>query len=163
MISAAQLLLDHDAVDHVRNKFGHTPLHLGWCGGHSDIVLLLAEHWANAEERGGDRNTPLHVAAVFGKVSTVQLLLKDGAVLDVRNELGQTPLHYASWGGYSDIVLPLLEHGAHVGAQDGHYDTSASSSIPREVRSRQTAARTWRSSSCAELARPHTTTYCNVE
>ena len=123
----AQVLLEHGASVHMRNKKGQMPLHTASCHGLSDIVALLLKFGADVDAQDNDTMTPLHLVsqsrlAMFGDYShiskTAQLLLEHGASVRVRNKNGQTPLHAASHNGLSDIVALLLKFGADVDAQD---------------------------------------------
>ena len=64
-----------------RNKASLTPLHEASTRGHwhSDIILLLLEHKADADALDGEQATPLYRAALEGKLEATQLLSHDGA------------------------------------------------------------------------------------
>jgi len=125
---AAQLLLEHGASVHVRNKYGHMPLHGASHHGLSGIVALLLKLGADVDAQDNDAMTPLLSVSQheipFGDASqteitkTAQLLLEHGASVHVRNKHGQMPLHGASRHGFSGIVALLLKLGADVDAQD---------------------------------------------
>jgi len=120
----AQLLMEHGASVHVRNKKGQTPLHLasGWC--HSDVLASLLKLGADVDSRDSDDMTPLlHALVHRNNSSAVKLLLEHGASVHVRNKNGQMPLHLASQSRRSDVVASLLMLGADVDAQDNNHMT----------------------------------------
>jgi len=123
----AQLLLEHGASVHVRNKHGQMPLHAGSYHGRADIVALLLKFGADVDAQDNDSMTPLHLVSqsrLFDSrddprgTKTAQLLLEHGASVHVRNKHGQMPLHAGSYHGRADIVALLLKFGAEVDAQD---------------------------------------------
>ena len=123
----AQLLLEHGASAHARNKNGRKPLHLASHNGLPGIVALLLKHDTDVDAQDNDTMTPLHLVSqsrldFFGDDSrikkTTQLLLEHGPSVRMRNKNGQMPLHAASHHGLSGIVALLLKFGADVDAQD---------------------------------------------
>jgi ankyrin repeat protein len=122
--AAAQLLLDHGASVHVRNKNGQTPLHLASEHHHSGIVALLLKFGLDVDAQDNDNMTPLLLASGRDPyddaraTEAAQLLLDHGASVHVRNKNGQTPLHLASQHGLYGIVALLLKLGADMDAQD---------------------------------------------
>ena len=126
----AQLLLEHGASAHVRNKSGQMPLHSASRHGLSGMVALLLKFGAEVDAQDNDDMTPLLLVSQDGRVDdtqitkTAQLLLEHGASVHMRNKNGQMPLHLASCYGYSGIVALLLKFGADVDAQDNDTMTS---------------------------------------
>jgi ankyrin repeat protein len=122
-IAAAQVLLEHGASVHVRNKNGQTPLHLAsQC--HRPSVALLLKFGADVNAQDNDNMTPLHLVSArnrfgtAGAITAAHVLLKHGASVHVQNKNGRTPLHLASQSQYSSMVALLLEFGADVDSQD---------------------------------------------
>ena len=123
---AAQVLLEHRASTHVRNKNGQMPLHLALHNGLSGVVALLLKFSSDVDAQDNDAMTPLHVVSqsrfIFGVESrftkTIQLLLEHGASVHIRNKDGQMPLHTASYRGLGVMVALLLNSGGDVDAQD---------------------------------------------
>lgn len=119
----AQLLLEHGANAHVRNKNGQTPLHTALENGLSEIVALLLKFGADVNAQDYGAMTPLLLVLQpllghdFQITKTAQLLLEHGASVHVRKN-GQMPLHTAVHHGFSGIVALLLKFGADVDAQD---------------------------------------------
>jgi len=121
-----QLLLEHGASVHMRNKNGQMPLHLASHHRLFNIVALLMKFGADADAQDNDMMTPLLLVSQsppFGCeypqiTKTVQLLLDHGASVDAQNKSGQMPLHLASHHGLLGIVALLLKFGADVNAQD---------------------------------------------
>jgi len=119
----AQVLLEHGANVHTRNKKGRMPLHAASYRGLSGIVTLLLEFGADVDAQDNRNLTPLLLVSQSqpiygGDTKAAQLLLEHGANIHVRNENGQMPLHMASHHGLSGIVALLLKFGADVDAQD---------------------------------------------
>ena len=125
--SAAQVLLEHGASVHAKNKNGQAPLHLASLYQFSSTAALLLEFGADVDVRDNDNMTPL-LLTLAGEIGsstrddginpTVQLLLAHGANFNVRNKNGQTPLHLASQRYFSTSLGLLLSSGADVDAQD---------------------------------------------
>ena len=92
-----------------RNKASLTPLHEASTRGHSDIILLLLEHKADADALDGEQATPLYRAALEGKLEATQLLSRDGANVHARNKARQTP-ELALAKGHDGIIRLLSEH-----------------------------------------------------
>ena len=118
-----QLLLEHEASVHVRNKIGRMPLHLASHHRLFSIVALLLKFGADVDAQDHDSMTPLHLVSqpLSGDgPKTAQLLLEHGASVHERNENGQMPLHLASHHGLFSIVALLLKFGADVDALDNN-------------------------------------------
>jgi len=141
----AQLLLEHGASVHVRNKYGQMPLHTALYHDILGIVPLLLKFGTDTDAQDNEAMTPLHLVSqlpppVFGDDSkitkTAQLLLEHGASVHVRNKYGQTPLHLASHFVLAGVVVFLLESGAGVDVRDNTNNTplhyALSSPIKRE-------------------------------
>ena len=125
--TTAQVLLDHGASVHMRNKKGQTPLHLALLRRYSNTVELLLKLGAEVDAKDNDNMTPLHVALMGskylpnydgGRSTVAQVLLEHGASIHTRNKNGQTPLHLASRRRYYNTVALLLKLGAEVDAKD---------------------------------------------
>jgi len=120
----AQLLLEHGASVHVRNKYGQMPLHTASRHGSSKIIPLLLKFGADVDAQDNDTMTPLLLVlhtrwARDSQIATIsRLLLEHGASVHVRNKNGQMPIHLASQHGRSGIVQLLLKSGADVDARD---------------------------------------------
>jgi len=122
--AVAQLLLEHGASVHVRNKNGQTPLHLASERHHFSIVALLLKLGADVDVHNNDNMTPLLLASGQFALddargtAAAQVLLDHGASVHVQNENGQTPLHLASQGHLPGMVALLLRFRPDVDAQD---------------------------------------------
>lgn len=100
--------------------YGNTPL--GWAALYGDLQLiqLLLEHGANANEAIRDNGwTPLHEAVLWRRTKVVELLLEHGANTNVATrDMGQTPLYTAVHLGYTDVAELLIKMGAEVNAMN---------------------------------------------
>jgi ankyrin repeat protein len=124
----AQVLLEHGASVHMRNKNGQMPLHTASCHGLSGVVALLLKFGADVNAQCNDALTPLLLLSQTQPLlpivddsqitKTAQLLLEHGASLHVQNKNGHMPLHAASYLGLCGIVTLLMKFGADVDAQD---------------------------------------------
>ena len=127
MTKTVQLLLEHGANVHMRNRNGQMSLHKSSHHGLSGIVALLLKFGADVDAQDNDTMTPLLFASRARRhdfdddlqiTNTARLLLEHGASVHVRDKNGQIPLHTASHHGLSDIVALLLKFGADVEARD---------------------------------------------
>ena len=124
IVKTAQLLLEHGASVHVRDKNGKMPIHIASYYGLSRIVALLLKFGADVNAQDNDSMTPLFSASQpplgdDSKITkTAQLLLEHGASIHMQNKNGQMPLHTASHRGSPGIVSLLLKFGVDVDAQD---------------------------------------------
>jgi ankyrin repeat protein len=121
---AFQILLEHNADIHFRDRFGATPLHRAasplYDRDHIDLMQSLLDHGADPNARDGGGSTPLHYSSWCkkgrkeseGTVEGTRLLLKHGAIMDIEDNEGRTPLQLALEHGRQDIVTCLSEHGA---------------------------------------------------
>jgi ankyrin repeat protein len=118
-----QVLLEHGASVHVRNKW-KTPLHqvlesgFPFWGHYFDVTQLLLVHGADVDSQDDGLLTPLHIASCKELLEVAKLLLEHGANVHMRNNDGRTPLHCASQYQHIDIVRLLLTHSADVGSRD---------------------------------------------
>src|SRR5260221_3840140 len=97
----AQLLLEHGASVHMRNKNGQMPLHAASQHGPSGIVALLLKFGADVDAQDNDAMTPLLLVSQPSSpqalpdtfqiqiTKTAQLLLEHGASVHVRDKNGQ--------------------------------------------------------------------------
>lgn len=100
---------------------GESALHSAALRGHLDVIRVLLEHGANANQKGWQDISPLFRAVVSGKVESIELLLAYGADINARmkpNVVGQTPLMWAANSGNSEMVQCLLSNGADAKARD---------------------------------------------
>lgn len=94
--------------------YGKKPLHSAIVRGCADIVSLLLQAGADANERTEDygNSTPLHLA-IWGEQNPIaKQLLDAGAEPDVIVTHMDTPLGYAARRGNEEAVRMLLEAGA---------------------------------------------------
>ncbi|GBP32657.1 Tankyrase [Eumeta japonica] len=75
-LALAQLLLQHGADVHAKDKGGLVPLHNACSYGHFEVTELLVSAGAGVNAADLWRFTPLHEAAAKGKADIVRLLLK---------------------------------------------------------------------------------------
>lgn len=111
---------------HVRDRFGHTPLHDAAEFGTPAAVRALLRAGADpgARVRGfgpsfdsrGDR-TPLHLAASNPNPDVAALLIAAGAHVNAPERRGGTPLHTAARNPNSEVAKVLLEAGANANAR----------------------------------------------
>jgi len=127
-VEGAQLLLEHRANVHVRNK-GQTPLHqalesgLQFWGYYLELTQVLLDYGADVNAQNDDGSTPLHLACCQGFLEVAELLLKFGADIRKLDNDGLTPLHCASQYDHADVVRLLLMRDAGVCARDGTRST----------------------------------------
>ncbi|KAH8853078.1 Tankyrase-1 [Schistosoma japonicum] len=91
-LAIVELLLQHKADVHAKDKGGLVPLHNACSYGHAKVAELLIQYGANVNVTDLWRFTPLHEAAAKGKFDICRLLLKHGADPLKKNRDGHTPI-----------------------------------------------------------------------
>jgi ankyrin repeat protein len=117
-------LLDADAeARHERTPEGFTPLGLAAFLGGPEVVRVLLEHGADANDDADNQFgvRPVNAAAAAHDRDTMRLLLEAGADPNARQQGGFTPLHEAAHTDDVEMAELLLAHGADpaLAADDG--------------------------------------------
>ncbi|XP_044260278.1 ankyrin repeat domain-containing protein 50 isoform X3 [Tribolium madens] len=97
---------------------GQAALHVAARLGQAQVVKVLLEAGANADQANVDGWTPLRAAAWGGHTEVVELLVDHGCALDSVDAENRTALRAAAWSGHEEIVKILLQHGADVNLTD---------------------------------------------
>ena len=97
-----------------RTPEGFTPLGLAAFMGGPEVVRVLLEHGADADDDAGNRFgvRPVNAAAAAHDHETMRLLLEAGADPNARQQGGFTPLHSAAHTDDVEMARLLLAHGA---------------------------------------------------
>ncbi len=90
-----QVLLEAGADIAVRDRDGHTPLHMAAMKDHPDIIRALMDAGADQEVRAERGGRPLHCAASVGTPDFVRALLNAGADIRARDKAGTIPFEHA--------------------------------------------------------------------
>jgi ankyrin repeat protein len=118
-VKGAQLMFEHGANIHTRDKTGQTLLHQTLLGLTDtidtldmflDTIRFLQERGADVDALDDDNTTPLHVASYFGCAKGARLLLELGANVHLEDRYGRTPFQVAEEGGRRNITQLLSEH-----------------------------------------------------
>ncbi len=118
-------LLDKGDDMHAQDDWGDSALHYAAKGGHVDVVKLLLEKGATAQEK----NNALNGAAFSGQTAVVRFLLEQGADVNARDSYGGSPLYNAisaylpfleSKYDPIETIRFLLDHGADVNIKQRH-------------------------------------------
>uniref|UniRef100_A0A8R1HXB3 ANK_REP_REGION domain-containing protein n=1 Tax=Caenorhabditis japonica TaxID=281687 RepID=A0A8R1HXB3_CAEJA len=104
------MMIDKAMVIQAKTKtLEATTLHMAAAGGHANIVKILLENGANAEDENSHGMTALHLGAKNGFVAILEAFDK---VLWKRcsRKTGLNALHIAAFYGNSDFVNEMLKH-----------------------------------------------------
>ena len=156
----ARLLVNAGAAVNAQGGECGTALQAAIAGGHWQVVRLLLNAGANANDKHpfrlpikdprekelvyGSRagilcETALQVASVKGDVKTVELLINAGADVDALGGECGTALQAAAAGGHEEVVEMLLEADADVNLRNSfRYPDKYSFSYPDEYSFRYT-------------------------
>jgi ankyrin repeat protein len=108
-------LLDADPdARQARTPEGFTPLGLAAFLGGPDVVRVLLEHGADADDDADNQFgvRPVNAAAASRDHETMRLLLEAGADPNARQQGGFTPLHSAAHTDDVEMARLLVDHGA---------------------------------------------------
>jgi ankyrin repeat protein len=97
---------------------GQAALHVAARLGQAQVVKVLLEAGANADQADMDGWTPLRAAAWGGHTEVVELLVGHGCILDSVDAENRTALRAAAWSGHEEIVKIMLQNGANVNLTD---------------------------------------------
>ncbi|TKR72642.1 hypothetical protein L596_020059 [Steinernema carpocapsae] len=104
------MMIDKAMVIHAKTKtMEATTLHMASAGGHQNIVKILLENGANAEDENAHGMTALHLGAKNGFVSILEAFDKN-LWKKCSRKTGLNALHIAAYYGKSDFVNEMLKH-----------------------------------------------------
>ncbi|XP_030754817.1 ankyrin repeat domain-containing protein 50-like isoform X3 [Sitophilus oryzae] len=102
----------------LQDLHGQAALHVAARLGQAQVVKVLLESGANADQADIDGWTPLRAAAWGGHTEVVEMLVRHGCALDSMDAENRTALRAAAWSGHEEIVKVLLQNGANVNLTD---------------------------------------------
>uniref|UniRef100_K1QVI3 Serine/threonine-protein kinase TNNI3K n=1 Tax=Magallana gigas TaxID=29159 RepID=K1QVI3_MAGGI len=115
-LNVLSYLLDKQALPHVCNIYGDTPLHLACYSGKVEIVkhLISMTGCESLSKENIFSETPLHSACTSGRsLELIKYLLEHPNVnINYQGKDGHTALHSACYHGHIRVVQFLLECGA---------------------------------------------------
>lgn len=88
--------------------FGRKPLHLAALCGQYDVVQVLVDMGADANEPDNLGRSALSDAALGGHAAIVDFLIKSGFDPNVKDKEGLTPLLIAAMNGRADVIHVLM-------------------------------------------------------
>ena len=94
-----------------KNKYFSTPLHLAVDLSHIDIVKLLLENGADANDVDTVGRTPFHFACMRGNMDIANLLIKEGCDIHKNEMTGHSAMHFACMSDNVKMVEFLLKNG----------------------------------------------------
>ncbi|CAJ0941647.1 unnamed protein product, partial [Mesorhabditis belari] len=104
------MMIDKAMVIQAKTKtMEATTLHMAAAGGHANIVKILLENGANAEDENSHGMTALHLGAKNGFVSILEAFDK-ALWRRCSKKTGLNALHIAAYYGNSDFVNEMLKH-----------------------------------------------------
>ncbi|CAG2194238.1 unnamed protein product [Mytilus edulis] len=98
--------------DHQEDKF--PPLIVSCERGHEEVVKVLIDNEANANQSGHFGTTPTIAAIQNNHMKVVKILIENGADINKGDHNGMTPFLWASVLQRVDIVKLLIEKGANI-------------------------------------------------
>lgn len=102
---------------------GTAPIFVAALRGRTDLVRLLLEHGAGANQGNAVGTTPLMAAAMFGHEEAGLALIQHGAAVDNLNDDGDSALAFAASSGAMKLAAALIEAGAAVDTPNRHGHT----------------------------------------
>lgn len=97
----------------ITNYAGMSALHMAVQRGNCDIIKMLLEAGADANQRDlGSGRSPLHLAVEGQRPEVVELLLSAGARVNQRSYAGHTPLYCALYRTNKEVQALLSANGA---------------------------------------------------
>lgn len=126
-----KLLTEDSTLAYKTDDYDKTPLHYAAEKGLSDIVKLLMENGADANQPGQKGMNALHVACNNNQIEIVKLLKELNVTLDISavDEAGNSPLHYAASNGSLRCTEFLLNNGANINATNSKMATPIMMSV----------------------------------
>ncbi|CAB3407274.1 unnamed protein product [Caenorhabditis bovis] len=104
------MMIDKAMVIQAKTKtLEATTLHMAAAGGHANIVKILLENGANAEDENSHGMTALHLGAKNGFVSILEAF-DQNLWRRCSRKTGLNALHIAAYYGNSDFVNEMLKH-----------------------------------------------------
>ena len=116
-IEKVRKLLNADStLAYKKDEMGFTALHYAAKYGFQEILSLLMENGADANQPGYRGMNALHLASFHNQFKISMLLKEQSVTLDYNavDEAGNSALHYAAMGGSLKNVEFLVENGANV-------------------------------------------------
>jgi len=125
-IDLVRLLLERGVYVDARKVDGSTALHVAAFDGRPEIVRVLLDHGANANEQNGHSEAPIHLISQESHehgVGVALMLLEHGVDVNYPNKDHDTPLHTACYFGRLEIAQVLLVHGAEASSENHRAQT----------------------------------------
>ena len=119
------MLTKDSTLAYKTDEYDRTPLHYAAEKGYPEIVTLLIENGADANQPGQKGKNALHLACYFNQIEIVRLLKKLSVTLDYNavDDAGNRALHYAFLSGSSRCAEFLLDNGANINATNAKMAT----------------------------------------
>ncbi|UYV75383.1 hypothetical protein LAZ67_13000071 [Cordylochernes scorpioides] len=92
----------------VLGQTGNTALHLAAEGGHADVVRVLVEAGAPANDENTEGYTALHLAAKYGHVKVLESLKSSSSWRLLSRKTGLAAIHLAAIAGQADFIREML-------------------------------------------------------
>ena len=114
----------------LKDRLGHTALHLVARHGHVNAAQFLLSRNENFNLQSNAGETALHLAVKFGHTDLVRLLLEKGSDTELHSFIeGHTALHLAARFSHLNSATLLLQFGADLEAKDAHSRTPIYNSV----------------------------------
>ncbi len=110
-----------DELKKAEDKFKNRAIHYAAALGRTEILKMLLDKGADADDSNDNRMTPVLVAAATAHSGTLNFLIQhDPRLLKARNDNRRSALHFAAHCGHEDIVNKIVQYDNKINIKDSY-------------------------------------------